>query len=179
MDTTNTETQAPVITLIRGGNQGSKAPHQRPGHHGRRAPPRREGWWLFRVELYDQLRRKDRPIRSSVRFRRRQSDRRCQERDLSPRHAAGLSKRSHGRQFQVRQSEREQDLWLRRVVLGITRPPTEDIHAGMARRHACFVRARLEWTIAIAQTLANCRWPGACAGTANLKWPENISVNVV
>ena len=33
---------------------------------------------------------------------------------------SSISKRSHGRKFQVRQSERQQDLRLRRVVLGIT-----------------------------------------------------------
>ena len=75
MDSTNTETPAPVISLTEAAIKEVKRSDQRPGHHGRRAPSRRQRRWLLGPELHDQLRREDRSIRSGLRIRRRQGDR--------------------------------------------------------------------------------------------------------
>ncbi len=66
MDTTNTETQAPVITLSEAAIKEVKRLINVQGitEGGLRLGV--EGWWLLGPELYDQLRREDRTIRSGL-----------------------------------------------------------------------------------------------------------------
>jgi len=105
MDTTNTETQAPVITLSEAALKEIKRLINVQGltEGGLRLGVKGGGCSGLSYTInFDE------------------SHSRRQKRYISSRHAVGLPKGPDGRELQIRQSERRQDLWLRRVVFRLT-----------------------------------------------------------
>src|SRR5437764_3736758 len=91
---------------------------------------------MLRSELSVQVRPQAPPHRQSVRIRRCQSVRGPEEHALSGRHDARLEGFSHPVRLRVRESPRQEALWLRYVVYDVTAQAPPDYFAllGIARQ---------------------------------------------